>query len=112
MNSLDIVARRSGGLLLSLLLIFIAGLNFSFIFSINKIATEAGVPFFAYVFWYTFGAGAALFVIAAIRRELPRVDFIHVRAYGVAAALGIAFPFALLAFGHKGLPLSSVLLCQ
>ena len=104
MNSLDIVARRSGGLLLSLLLIFIAGLNFSFIFSVNKIATEAGVPFFAYVFWYTFGAGAVLFVIAAIRRELPRVDFIHLRAYGVAAALGIAFPFALLAFVAPKLP--------
>lgn len=104
MNSLEIIARRSGGLFLSLLLIFIAGVNFSFIFSVNKIATEAGVPFFAYVFWYTFGAGAVLFVIAAIRRELPRVDFIHLRAYGVAAALGIAFPFALLAFVAPKLP--------
>ena len=50
MNAPDIIARRSGGLLLSLLLIFIAGINFSFLFSVNKIATEAGVPFFAYVF--------------------------------------------------------------
>jgi len=104
MKSVDIVARRSGGLLFSLLLIFIAGVNFSFIFSVNKIATEAGVPFFAYVFWYTLGAGAVLFVIAAIRRESPRVDFIHLRAYGVAAALGIAFPFALLAFVAPKLP--------
>ena len=47
MTSSEIIARRSGGLALSLLLIFIAGINFSFLFSVNKVAAEAGVPFFA-----------------------------------------------------------------
>ncbi len=104
MTAPEIVARRSGGLLLSLLLIFIAGINFSFLFSVNKIATEAGVPFFAYVFWYALGAGAVLFMIAAVRGELPRIDKAHLKAYGVAAALGFAFPFALLAFVAPKLP--------
>ena len=45
-------------------------INFSFLFSVNKIATEAGLPFFAYVFWYALGAGVVLFAIAAIRGEL------------------------------------------
>ncbi|MDP6473381.1 MAG: DMT family transporter [Alphaproteobacteria bacterium] len=104
MNAPEIIARRSGGLLLSLLLIFVAGINFSFLFSVNKIATEAGVPFFAYVFWYALGAGAVLFMLAAMRGELPRIDKAHLKAYGVAAALGFAFPFALLAFVAPKLP--------
>ncbi len=104
MNAPEIIARRSGGMMLSLLLIFIAGINFSFLFSVNKIAAEAGLPFFAYVFWYALGAGLFLFVIAAARRDLPRLDKAHLKAYGVAAALGFAFPFALLAFVAPKLP--------
>ena len=104
MNAPEIIARRSGGLLLSLLLIFVAGINFSFLFSVNKIAAEAGVPFFAYVFWYALGAGVVLFAIAAVRRQLPRLDRDHLKAYGVAALLGFAFPFTLLAFVAPKLP--------
>ena len=100
----EIIARRSGGLLLSLLLILIAGINFSFLFSATKIAAEAGLPFFAYVFWYALGAGLVLLVIAAARRDLPRLDWPHLKAYGVAAVLGFAFPFALLAFVAPKLP--------
>ena len=104
MTSSEIIARRSGGLALSLLLIFIAGINFSFLFSVNKVAAEAGVPFFAYVFWYALGAGLVLAIVAAIRGELPKLDRTHLKAYGVAAALGFAFPFALLAFVAPKLP--------
>ena len=104
MTSSEIIARRSGGLALSLLLIFIAGINFSFLFSVNKVAAEAGGPFFAYVFWYAPGAGLVLAIVAAIRGELPKLDRAHLKAYGVAAALGFAFPFALLAFVAPKLP--------
>ena len=104
MTSSEIIERRSGGLALSLLLIFIAGINFSFLFSVNKVAAEAGVPFFAYVFWYALGAGLVLAIVAAIRGELPKLDRAHLKAYGVAAALGFAFPFALLAFVAPKLP--------
>ena len=104
MTSSEIIARRSGGLALSLLLIFIAGINFSFLFSVNKVAAEAGVPFFAYVFWYALGAGLVLAIVTAIRGELPKLDRAHLKAYGVAAALGFAFPFALLAFVAPKLP--------
>ncbi|MEE8172111.1 MAG: DMT family transporter [Alphaproteobacteria bacterium] len=104
MNAPEIIARRSGGLFLSLLLILVAGINFSFLFSVNKIATEAGVPFFAYVFWYALGAGVVLFAVAALRGELPRLDRAHLKANGIAAALGFAFRFALLAFVAPKLP--------
>ena len=95
MRASEIVARRSGGLLLSLLFIFIAGINFFFLFSVNKVATEAGVPFFAYVFWYALGAGVVLLMIAAARRELPRLDWPHLKAFGIAAVLGFSFPLSL-----------------
>ena len=49
MTSAEIAARRSGGLVLvlSLLLIFIASVKFSFLFSVNKVAAEAGAPIYA-----------------------------------------------------------------
>ena len=89
---------------LSLALILIAGLNFSLLFPVNKIAGDAGLPNFAYVFWYALGAGLILLVPAALRRELPRLTLPHVRLYLTSATLGFAFPFALLAFVATKLP--------
>ena len=89
---------------LSLVLILIAGINFSLLIPVNKIAGDAGMPNFAYVFWYALGAGLILLVAAAIRRELPQFTLAHLRLYFVCAALGFAFPFALLAFVATKLP--------
>ncbi len=88
----------------SLFLILIAGINFSLLFPVTKIAGDAGVPNFAYVFWYALGAGLVLLVPAALRRELPPLSFAHIKLYFTAAALGFAFPFALLAFVATKLP--------
>jgi drug/metabolite transporter (DMT)-like permease len=95
---------------LSLLLIVIAGVNFAFVFPVNKIATEAGLPFFAYVFWYAFGAALVVTGIAAARRALPPLSWTHLRSYAVAASLGFALPFALLAFVAPKLPAGVVAL--
>ena len=89
---------------LSLVLILIASLNFSLLFPVNKIAGDAGMPHFAYVFWYALGAGLILLIPAVVRRELPRLTLPHVRLYVTGAALGFAFPFALLAFVATKLP--------
>ena len=89
---------------LSLALILIAGINFSLLIPVNKIAGDAGFPNFAYVFWYALGAGLILLVPAMIRRELPQLTWPHLRLYFVSAALGFAFPFALLAFVATKLP--------
>ena len=88
----------------SLVLILIAGLNFSLLIPVNKVAGDAGLPNFAFVFWYALGAGLVLLVPAIARRELPRLTLPHVRLYLVSAALGFAFPFALLAFVATKLP--------
>ena len=89
---------------LSLALILIAGINFSLLIPVNKIAGDAGFPNFAYVFWYALGAGLVLLVPAVVRRELPQLTWPHVRLYFVSATLGFAFPFALLAFVVTKLP--------
>ena len=89
---------------LSLLLILVAGINFSLLIPVNKIAGDAGFPNFAYVFWYALGAGLILLVPALLRRELPQLTWPHLRLYFVSAALGFAFPFALLAFVVTKLP--------
>ena len=89
---------------LTLVLILIAGINFSLLIPVNKIAGDAGMPNFAYVFWYALGAGLILLVPATIRRELPQLTLPHLRLYFVSATLGFAFPFALLAFVATKLP--------
>ena len=89
---------------LSLVLILIAGINFSLLIPVNKIAGDAGFPNFAYVFWYALGAGLILLIPAIIRRELPQLTVPHLRLYFVSATLGFAFPFALLAFVATKLP--------
>lgn len=95
---------------LSILLIIIAGVNFAFVFPVNKIATEAGVPYFAYVFWYALGAALLVTAFATARRTLPPITPRHVQGYFVAAALGFALPFALLAFVAPKLPAGIVAL--
>ena len=95
---------------LTLALILIAGVNFSLVFPVNKIAGDAGIPNFAYVFWYALGAGLVLLVPAIVRRELPQLTWAHVRLYFTSAALGFAFPFALLAFVATKLPAGVVVL--
>ena len=89
---------------LTLVLILIAGINFSLLIPVNKIAGDAGMPNFAYVFWYALGAGLILLVPATVRRELPQLTLPHIRLYFVSATLGFAFPFALLAFVATKLP--------
>jgi len=89
---------------LSLALILVAGINFSLLFPVNKIAGDAGFPNFSYVFWYALGAGLVLLVPAAVRRELPQLTWPHIKLYFVSATLGFAFPFALLAFVVTKLP--------
>lgn len=85
-------------------LLGIAILNFSLFFPVNRLAIDGGIPYFAFVFWYSFGAGAILLVVAVLRRELPRLTPRHVRAYMVSSVLGFAAPFSLLAFVASKLP--------
>ena len=85
-------------------LLAVAIVNFSFFFPVNRLGADHGFPFFAFVFWYSFGAGIILLGVAAIRRELPPLTRRRLIAYLVSSFLGFAAPFSLLAFVATKLP--------
>jgi len=100
----DRAARSRWGRLLPLALLAVATINFSLFFPVNRLAAENGVPFFAFVFWYSLGAGLFLLGVAAIRREWPRLGPAYLAGYAVSSVLGFAAPFAILAFVGSKLP--------
>ena len=94
---------------LNLLLIgmlFVLGVSFALAVSLNRFAADGGVPFLPYVFWQSFGGGAALMLLAAALRRLPPVDFRHVRIFLSTGALNLAFPYMLLAYLAPKVPAS------
>ncbi|MFC3226812.1 DMT family transporter [Marinibaculum pumilum] len=88
----------------NLVLILLAGLNFSFLFPVNVLAFRAGIPATAYVFWYALGAGAIVLAIALAKGQVPRLAWPHLKSNLISGLLGFAFPFALLAFVSGKLP--------
>lgn len=88
----------------NLLLILLAGLNFSLLFPVNVLAFRAGIPATAYVFWYALGAGMIVLAIALARGQVPRLTWPHLKSNLISGLLGFAFPFALLAFVSGKLP--------
>ena len=102
-------AEKPGAPRPSLLLIgmlFVLGVSFALAVSLNRFAADGGVPFLPYVFWQSFGGGAALMLLAAALRRLPPVDFRHVRIFLSTGALNLAFPYMLLAYLAPKVPAS------
>ena len=83
-------------------MLFVLGVSFALAISLNRFAADGGVPFLPYVFWQSFGGGAALMLVAAALRRLPPIDVPHVRIFLSAGTLNLAFPYMLLAYlAHK-----------
>ncbi|UOM35471.1 DMT family transporter [Acuticoccus sp. I52.16.1] len=83
----------------------IAGaLLYGLFFPFNKMAAEAGAPFFSHAFWQSFGAGVALWVVAAARGTPVHVSWPYLRAYVMIGGSGIGLPMALLTFVAPHLP--------
>ncbi len=87
-------------------MLFVLGVSFALAVSLNRFAADGGVPFLPYVFWQSLGGGAALMLIAAALRRLPRLDFPHVRIFLSTGALNLAFPYMLLAYLAPKVPAS------
>jgi drug/metabolite transporter (DMT)-like permease len=96
--------------LLAFVLLIGTGVIYPLVFSLTKIATDAGTPPFGFVFWQIFIAGLAVLVIGALRGGLPPITWPHVRAYGALASIGIAAPVSLLAYVSAHLPAGLVTL--
>ncbi len=102
-------AEKPGAARPSLLLIgmlFVLGVSFALAVSLNRFAADGGVPFLPYVFWQSFGGGAALMLLAAALRRLPPLDFRHGRIFLSTGALNLAFPYMLLAYLAPKVPAS------
>ena len=85
------------------LMIFI-GAIYPLLFTLNNFAVGSGTPAIAFTFWQTLGASLILFAIGAVRRELPRLEWPHMRAYFIIGGTGIAAPIALLTWLSTKLP--------
>jgi drug/metabolite transporter (DMT)-like permease len=90
--------------------VLFAGLAYSFTFVLNRYVGEAGIPFFAYVFWQALGGGLIVLVICAARRSLPPLDWRHVRTYLVFSLFGISYPFSILAFVAPKVPIGIIVI--
>jgi drug/metabolite transporter (DMT)-like permease len=90
-----------------ILMVFI-GVVYPLLFMANNIAVGAGTPAIAFTFWQTFGAALILFAIGAVRGELPRLEWAHVRAYFIMGLTGIAAPISLLAWLSTKLPVGII----
>jgi drug/metabolite transporter (DMT)-like permease len=103
----DDEATGQGGtpsLFIPLVLLITGGIAYGSVFSANRIAFEAGMPFIAYSFWQTVLAGLGLLAVSVPLRALPPVSAAHFRQYGVTAMAGFCIPLLALTFVAGKLP--------
>lgn len=86
------------------------GVIYSALFPVNKMSAESGTPYIGYVFWFSLFATLAMLAVGAMRRELPKFTFRHLRAYFAFGALGVAIPVPLLTFVAPKLPVGIITL--
>ncbi len=91
-------------------MLIVAAVLYGSLFSINKIAAEAGVPPIGYVFWQSLLAGIVLLTADRLRGGRLSMSWAHIRAYLVIGALGLCLPIALLTHVAPNLPASIVTL--
>lgn len=87
-----------------IVMLFVLGLSFGIIFSLNRWATTNGVPFVPFVFWQALGGAVILLVLSALLRKLPRLGWPHIRVYMATGALNLAIPYAIFAFVAPKVP--------
>ena len=81
------------------------GAIYPLLFTVNNYAVGAGTPAIAFTFWQPFGAAIILLAIGSARRELPRLEWPHLKAYIIMGATGIAVPIALITWLSTKLPI-------
>ena len=91
-------------LFIPLVLLIGGGIAFGSVFSANRIAFEAGMPFISYSFWQSLIAGLGLLIVSVPMRTLPPATRAHLRVYGLMAAIGFSGPLLALTFVAGKLP--------
>lgn len=93
---------------LALCLLLIAGLIYSLLFPINRIAAEHGVPALGYVVWISLGGGLLMLIACVVSGNMPRLERRSLVSYAVGGALAVAAPMTLLALAAPRLPSSVI----
>lgn len=85
-------------------MLFACGITWGMSFSLNKIAISSGIPFVAYVFWQSLGAGLILLVLSFATRNRMNLSRAHLKLYGAAALFQFVLPFLALNYVANKLP--------
>ena len=80
------------------------GVVYSALFPVNKMSVENGLPYFGYVFWFTLLATIVLLAIATVKKELPQLNWLHIRSYMVLGTIAVAIPVPLLTYLAPKIP--------
>jgi len=82
--------------ILPLFLLLAQAIVYGLLFQFNKLANDAQVPVFAYVFWQALLAGLVLLAVSHATGRGTGWSWAHVRVYLAIGFFGIAFPICLL----------------
>ena len=85
-------------------MLFACGSTWGMSFSLNKIAISSGIPFVAYVFWQSLGAGLILLVLSFATGNRMNLSWAHLKLYGAAALFEFVLPFLALNYVANKLP--------
>ncbi|MSO69808.1 MAG: DMT family transporter [Alphaproteobacteria bacterium] len=83
---------KSATMLFPTILLLVGGIAYGSMFSANKFIVEAGLPIAAYAFWQALFSSGALLVGAALKRDLPPVNFGALKLYALVAVTGMVGP--------------------
>lgn len=103
-------SKETGADPLAYILLVGCGVIYPLLFSVTKIAAEAGVPPIGFVFWHSLLAALGLLAICLVRRDVPGLSWAHIRGYLALGFLGTAAPVSLLAYVSAKLPAGLVTL--
>ena len=84
------------------------GAVWGFFFILIKTSVTHGIEPVSYVFWFSFGAGAIVYLIGLVRHEVPRLERSHISYYVKAALMRFTFANMILYTAQGKLPVGLV----
>jgi len=88
----------SSGLAFPTFLLVLGGAAYGSLFSANKLAIDAGMPFFGYAFWQILISAAVMLPLSVVMRSPPKLKLRHLRVYGFVATVGLSGPTLIVVF--------------